>query len=679
MRESFVQINGKKLKLYTFNSVVVGSGAAGLNAAVQLAKHGIKDVAIVTEGLMKGTSRNAGSDKQTYYKLTLAGSMPDSVRDMARTLFDGGSMDGDIALVEAALSTRAFFHLVEVGVSFPHNTYGEYVGYKTDHDPRQRATSLGPLTSRVMCEKLCEEVKRHGVAVFDGYQVIALLYKNEGKEKRIVGVLALDLNNLSNLRESYVLFNTGSVVYATGGPAGVFFDHAVYPESQLGSTGIALEIGAIARNLTEWQFGIASVGFRWNLSGTYQQVIPRYVSTDQNGEDEKEFLNDHFPDPGKMLTAIFLKGYQWPFDVRKIENYGSSLIDLLVYYESVIKGRRVWLDFTRNPQYGSKNGELDFSLLSREAYTYLKNSGALFGTPIERLKKMNLPAIEIYREHGIDLEKDYVEIKVCAQHNNGGLKGNIWWESNIKGFFPIGEVNGSHGVYRPGGSALNSGQVGGIRAAQYISRNYGNPPLSPDEFLKTTFEQIQKKIALGESFLRSLSGQSNVQSFYKDIGKRMAASAGILREKSMARAGAEEARSLLSRLPETIRIASLYELKDAFRLYDLLLTQYVYLKAVEDYIDEGGGSRGSYLVHDTEGVLQYETLPETFRHRPCPSKFRELIQEVWLDKDRNFHSRWVKVKPIPEKEDWFETTWERYRNGEIFKVDDIQNEEQEVP
>ena len=66
-----------------------------------------------------------------------------------------------------------------------------------------------------------------------------------------------------------------------------------------------------------------------------------------------------------------------------------------------------------------------------------------------------------------------LEIAVCAQHNNGGLAGNIWWEStNIKHLFPVGEVNGSHGVNRPGGSALNSGQVGGFRAAEFIANRY---------------------------------------------------------------------------------------------------------------------------------------------------------------------------------------------------------------
>ena len=69
---------------------------------------------------------------------------------------------------------------------------------------------------------------------------------------------------------------------------------SVYPESQTGASGIAFEAGARGINLTESQYGIASIKFRWNLSGTYQQVIPRYVSTDKNGGDEREFLENIF-------------------------------------------------------------------------------------------------------------------------------------------------------------------------------------------------------------------------------------------------------------------------------------------------------------------------------------------------------------------------------------------------
>ncbi len=53
-------------------------------------------------------------------------------------------MHGDIALVEAALSEREFYHLAELGVDFPHDRYGVYPGYRTDHDTADRGTSAGP-------------------------------------------------------------------------------------------------------------------------------------------------------------------------------------------------------------------------------------------------------------------------------------------------------------------------------------------------------------------------------------------------------------------------------------------------------------------------------------------------------------------------------------------------------
>ena len=64
-------------------AVVVGSGAAGFNAAHRLRQYGVTDAALVTEGRLWGTSRNTGSDKQTYYKLSLSGSQDDSVRKLA--------------------------------------------------------------------------------------------------------------------------------------------------------------------------------------------------------------------------------------------------------------------------------------------------------------------------------------------------------------------------------------------------------------------------------------------------------------------------------------------------------------------------------------------------------------------------------------------------------------------
>ena len=72
-------------KVVRCNTAIVGSGAAGFNAADRLWQLGQHDIVLVTENRVGGTSRNTGSDKQTYYKLTLSGGDPDSVREMADT------------------------------------------------------------------------------------------------------------------------------------------------------------------------------------------------------------------------------------------------------------------------------------------------------------------------------------------------------------------------------------------------------------------------------------------------------------------------------------------------------------------------------------------------------------------------------------------------------------------
>ena len=110
--------------------IVFGSGAAGFGAAARLHQLGERDLAIVTENISAGTSRNTGSDKQTYYKLSLAGADADSILNMAQDLFAGQCVDGDLALCEAALSAQCFYRLVELGVPFPCNEYGEFVGYQ---------------------------------------------------------------------------------------------------------------------------------------------------------------------------------------------------------------------------------------------------------------------------------------------------------------------------------------------------------------------------------------------------------------------------------------------------------------------------------------------------------------------------------------------------------------------
>lgn len=205
-----------KLTEQTITHIIIGSGAAGFQTALRLYQNGERDLAIITENIKSGTSRNTGSDKQTYYKLTLSGNDADSVRNMAEDLFAGQCVDGDQALCEAALSARCFFALTELGVPFPCTEHGEFMGYKTDHDRGRRATSAGPYTSKLMTEALERSVKEKQILILDQMQAIQILtYMNQVK-----GILCLDKNIHSE--PAYKIIWCKNVILATGGPAGMY-------------------------------------------------------------------------------------------------------------------------------------------------------------------------------------------------------------------------------------------------------------------------------------------------------------------------------------------------------------------------------------------------------------------------------------------------------------------------
>jgi succinate dehydrogenase/fumarate reductase flavoprotein subunit len=649
MENEIIQISGFNISCYRINTLVIGSGAASLNAAVSLHLSGQKDIIIATSLWGGGTSNNAGSDKQTYYKLSLSGEKADSVSEMAKDLFDGKCMHGDIALCEAQGSVQSFMNLVRLGVPFPHDKYGAFAGYKTDFDPRSRATSVGPYTSRKMFEALAREVKKQKIKILNHHQVISLITDRNGT--RVTGALAINTRK-KDPENAFVLFNAENIILGTGGPAGIY-ETSVYPQSQNGSTGMAFRAGSTGQNLTESQFGIASVKFRWNLSGSYQQAVPRYISTDKKGNNIREFLNDYFPDIKTLTKAIFLKGYQWPFDPGKIAGYGSSLIDLLVFMEIIGKGRKVFLDYTKNPSIGDSEN-FSSENLDPEVYDYLANSGALKITPLERLIALNAPAYSLYKENGIDLSSELLQIAVCVQHNNGGLKANIWWESDLKHLFPVGEANGSHGVYRPGGSALNSGQVGSLRAAQFISKLYTQQPPDTQIYIQETKEQIDSDLALAKKWLTSgISGKN--RKYSREIKNRMSEAGGIIRDINKVTTASSEAADMLNHLDEKIGAQTVRELAESFMVRDNCLTHYVYLEAIKAYLAEGGRSRGSYLV------ITGEKNRHLFDPDLCnyDRDIEKNILEIGF-KNSGIVRKLVEVREIPKQNLWFETVWKDY-------------------
>jgi len=618
---------GKKIdRILSLDAVIVGSGCAGLNCADTLYELGVKNIAIITEGLHMGTSINTGSDKQTYYKLSTTGDEQDSVHDMAKTLYSGGCMEGYHALCEAANSSKAFFKLVSIGVDFPKNEYGEYVGYRTDHDYRKRATSCGPLTSKFMAEQLINRIKEKNITVYEDMRVIKILVK----DGRAEGILATDIDG------KLTIIRAANVVLATGGPSGIYAS-SVFPKSQTGSLALAMECGASGVNLTEWQYGIASTDFRWNLSGTYMQVIPRFVSKDKSG-NIREFLGDYIKED--VYGLVFQKGYNWPFCPSKLCGANmSSRIDIAVYSERM-KGNEVFLDYMHEPD------SFTMASLPAEAYEYLRKSDVTeIKTPVKRLRRMNERAYQLYLSNGIDLENELLRIDVCAQHCNGGIACDMnYMSKDVENLFVCGECSGTFGIARPGGTALNNTQVSSMRAAEYIAKNISISDIS-DENLTALADD---KLELCDALSKGTAGITELLSYRRRIGELMSGKCSFVRSD----ANASEALSVLSEMKATFvqdNATSPSLLKEALINYDVLISAAVIAYAQKVYCENGMKSRGSFLVCE-DNVVDIDSVE-------C-EKDTETLFNIYLGKVLSYTKG--KVSPIPDSEQWFEKVYGNY-------------------
>jgi len=702
MQTSELSINGVSVPVTCVNTVIVGAGAAAMGCANQLVRFwrtaGVDDphekVLVVTGGKKLGASRMSGSDKQTYYKMGTSPRIPDTAEDFARTLTAFGCCNGDSALAEGIGSLRGFYNLVEAGVPFPHDPWGAFIGYKTDHDPYERATSAGPKTSRFMSECLEAASDREGVRIVDHRPVAQFLTAGTGEEKRIVGMLCFDTVRAGCDDPGLELYVAENWVLAAGGP-GEVYQTTVYPRGQYGIHAPAFLAGLEAANFTETQYGLASIshdearsgagarkgepykGFRWNVSGTYMQVVPRIYSTDADGGDEREFLTEYFDDMSSMCTAVFLKGYQWPFDAQRITDHQSSLVDMAVHVETVVRGRRVWMDFLHNPVPADGWDAFRIDDLGDEAREYLDATGARQELPIERLEHMNPPAIELYAENDIDLTAEPLEIAVCAQHMNGGFAVNKWWESNIAHTFVIGEMAGTHGVKRPGGSALNAGQVGAARAAEYIANNYSTDTPSLTGAEAVVSEAIAQTLQWFDTLMEASDSPAKTpEDVMAEIGRRMTRYGAHLRSKDGARKALDEALALdleLGRHGMTVETRK--DLPKAVRTTQQCMTHVALLKSICAMFERGVGSRGSHCILDPAGEPMHPKLidPETdqpYKVKPENEDLRNEILLLRYDPEAAdlFATRTETPRPIPDRDIAFEPAWTEYRDGTVYEI-----------
>ena len=660
-------VSGIDIPVFRCGSLVIGSGAAGLRAAVEMKRRDV-DITIISQSAWGGTSACSGSDKQTLHTANTK-DQGDNFQSMAAAIRGGGAMDEDTAYIEAVGSIRAMASLQYLGLPLPQDHLGGTLRYKTDHDEVGRATSCGPRTSRLMVKVLAEEALRLNIPFYNHTTAIKVLTAGKGDQARVVGLLTIR-PKASTKANPYglALFQCAALVFAAGGPGELYRD-SVFPNGCFGTLGLALEAGLELVNITESQFGISTcrTGFPWNLSGTYVQVIPHIYSVDTDGT-EHHFLADYYRTTQEMASNIFRKGYQWPFHASRMLNFESSLVDLAIFKEGQ-KGRRVFMDFNRNllPVPGDAGFSLD--RLDDDVRTYLSNAGANHDLPIDRLRHMNPLAIELYKRYKVDITAGPLEFAVNNQHMNGGIAVDTWGRTNIAGIYAVGEAAGTHGATRPGGSALNAGQVFGTRVAEHIAASgRANAPSDMDAGNQTMAAVDHIKTLLNAESALTL------QNLRAEIQARMSDDAGILcNAKDVGQARLKAARLNKAIRQNGICVTRNNEVGRILQWHQMALASEAILAALDHYISAGGGSRGARAICDPKGA----SLPKARKGSLADVRFRP-------EREKDMHAqifvRLIKGKMVtttrPNRKfdanatSFFERDWPAWLTGGIYDLDD---------
>jgi len=656
-----MRAGGIALPLYRCEALVLGSGAAGLRAAVELKRRHV-DVVVATQAIYGGTSACSGSDKQTLHTACDSAS-GDDFNALAEALGAGGAMDEDTAYVEAVGSLKALDSLAFLGLPIPQDRFGAALRYKTDHDEAGRATSCGPRTSRLMVKVLAEEAARLGVPILNRV-VGARILVDEGSPRRAVGLLAIGATaRASDNPLGLVVFLCDALVLASGGPGELYRD-SVYPKHCFGALGMALEAGIEAVNLTESQFGIGTTrdGFPWNLSGAYAQAMPYVFSRDAAGS-ERNFLADYYRTTQELASNLFRKGYQWPFHAQRLLDFGSSLFDLAVFRETQA-GRTALMDFNRNPQ--AVPGDAPFSLdrLDADVGAYLVNNEALLATPLERLRRMNPLSIELYKRYKKDITREPLAFAVNNQHMNGGIAVDVWGRSSLLGCYAAGEAAGTHGVTRPGGAALVAGQVFGLRCAEHIAANRG---ASASEAAPRDI--IEAAVAALREGLRE-TGSVAPRDIEREVQARMSDFAGFVCTRDGVRAALAGVRALNARIRAAgVQLMRPDQAAKAVQWRQMALVSEAVLTALDAYVAEGGGSRGARVLCDPAGAA----TPQT---RLGPLSDYRFLSERGEDRERQIVVRRAgddltcATRPIRRRDRatkaFFERDWPQFLSGAIY-------------
>lgn len=416
-----------EIKEYTCDVLVIGSGGAGCKCGIVASKEG-QDVIIVSKGLTfkSGCTMLAEGGYNAVFGYV---DDEDSLQLHIQDTLKGGAFLNDLKLVYK-LVTESPKRLVEL------ESYGSLFDRQEDGRLNQRAFGgqsysrtcfKGDQTGHEMMVGLKEEVIREGVETHGEIMITKLLFdKNHTK---IVGAMGFSLQD-----SSIVIYHSKTTVIASGGCGWL------YPvtSNALQKTGdgimMAYDVGADVMDMEMVQF---------HPTGMLSPKSRRGV-----------LITEAVRGEGGYLINTNNERFMINYDPRQ-ELATRDIVARSIYTE-IQEGR------------GTNDGGVYLSV------THLPDS---------QVHKKLQTMVQQFKDVGVDITKEPMEVAPTAHHFMGGVRINTDCETNIENLYAAGEASsGVHGANRLGGNALADTQVFGHIAGLSSAKQAQNTKLeTPDE------------------------------------------------------------------------------------------------------------------------------------------------------------------------------------------------------
>jgi len=557
------------------NVLIIGSGAAGLRAAISAHEAG-QQVLLV--------GKRAKRDAHTVLaaggiNAVLKTEDPEDsfTQHEADTLSEGYYLsDPDIVKTLAEKSPEAVHELKEFGVRFATHPDGRIRQRYFGAHKYRRTAFAGDYTGREIQLALANEVQRRGISFLGPTYITRILTSN----KTAFGAYGFDLDTGE---KRLILADT--VILAAGGHTRIYRRSSSRRDENTGDAFfLANQAGADLADLELVQFHPTGMVTPEPAAGTL-------VTEAVRGE-------------GGILRNALGERYMEKYDPKRLELSSRDRV-ALANYKEIHEGR------------GTKNGGVLLDI------THLDKSLIL-----ERLPRMYRQFIDLAM---VDITKEPIEVAPTAHYSMGGvLVDPLTHETKVNNLWAVGEcAAGLHGANRLGGNSLAECVVfGKIVGQEAANRSTEINPIRDSQEIEAAREEIDQVLnQRGDFFARPL--QRNLRDIVWQKG-------GVLKNETDLKIGIKEIKELEEKLPQVEArpdLAGFDDLAHFFDLRSMLFSGRVTLMSALKREESRGAHQREDFLEMTEPENIIYRPDKSFKKVAVKKARGEVYQLVDVDED----------------------------------------------